>query len=99
MGRVDGDCDAVRFHPAQYKHDKTLIDHLQAFDIAIGYSTTALVTAAIEGLQVVCRDSNHIMARPDWREVLPWADWSDNEIESGELWEHLRQSPNLPANL
>lgn len=90
--------DTVRLHPAAQKYDESLSDALSRHNVAIGYTTTALVDAALEGLRIVCKDHRHILARPDWLDVLPWADWSENEISSGELWAHLQPSLDRLSN-
>lgn len=77
--------DTVRFHPAEPRAGgKTaqgpLIDALRAHDIAIGYNTTALVPAALEGLKVVCKGEQNIMYEPNWLELLPYADWGFHEL-------------------
>ena len=82
--------DTVRLHPARKVYERSLFDDLRRHATAIGYKTSALVTAGLEGLEVVCRESTNIMNRPDWLEVLPYADWRYNEIQSGEIWEHLQ---------
>lgn len=89
--------DCIRFHPANKKSDMPLIDQLNKYGIAIGYKTTALVTAALEGLQIICKGEN-ILNHPDWLEILPYADWSSDEIENGELWEHLQSQPRQLRN-
>lgn len=84
--------DTIRHHPAREKSSDGLIDALRRHRVAIGYQTTALVTAGLEGLKVVCKDDRNIMHESNWQELLPWADWHWSEIESGEaiahLWEH-----------
>jgi hypothetical protein len=72
--------DTVRYHPAQHKATETLQDAISRHDIAIGYGTTALVEAALEGLQIVCKDPRHILNQPDWLELLPYADWGYDEL-------------------
>lgn len=67
-----------------------MLDALRRHGVAIGYQTTALVRAALEGLDTVCLDSRNILAQPDWYELLPYADWEASEISSGEAWEHLK---------
>lgn len=81
--------DTVRLHPAQQNNDEPLIAALHRHRTAIGYQTTALITAALEGLNTVCKDQRSIMADPYWHQLLPYADWHYSEIESGEAWEHL----------
>jgi len=88
MGTVEM-ADTIRYHPAQKTETEPLLDALARHDIAIGYSSTALITAAIEGLQIVCKDESYILNRSNWKDILPYADWHYSEIESGEAWEHL----------
>lgn len=82
--------DTVRLHPEQQKSNESLHDALRRHRTAIGYGTSALITAAIEGLEIVCKDPTNIINEPNWREILPYADWHYSEIQSGELWEHLK---------
>lgn len=82
--------DAVRLHPSEQSYPESLVQALDGYGIAIGYQTTALVTAALEGLEVVCKDSRNIMWEPNWLELLTYADWHYKEIESGDAWEHLK---------
>lgn len=83
--------DTVRRHPAQETSREPLKAALDRHDTAIGYSTSALVEAALRGLKVICKDPNNIVYRDDWHDVLPYADWSWQEIENGEAWQHLEQ--------
>lgn len=83
--------DTVRLHPAEQTYTQPLVDAIAEHDHAIGYDTTALVTAGLMGLSVECRSPTSIMAMSNWLEVLPWADWHYTEIESGEAWETLLQ--------
>jgi len=90
-GPIDYDADELRLHPSTAgPPQRPLLDALKPYGVAIGYRTTALVTAALAGLRVICRDKRGMMARPDWLEVLPYADWHKSEISSGDAWEHLR---------
>jgi hypothetical protein len=91
MGEIEK-ADTVRYHPDQRRPTETLEQALARHDIAIGYSSTALVTAALEGLQIICKDKRHILNMDNWKELLPYADWYYARIESGEAWEHLCQS-------
>lgn len=86
--------DTVRRHPVDEAPQESLRDALRRHRTAIGYETTALVTAALCGLEVVCRDRRNVLWEPNWRDVLPYADWHWSEIESGEAWEHLSASVN-----
>ena len=90
-GPVDNSADYVRLHPAAKNYNESLIEALRPFKKAIGYKTTALVTAALEGLEIECRHKNHILNQKNWLELLPYADWHGNEIANGLAWEHLRQ--------
>lgn len=81
--------DTVRLHPARDNNQRPLLDDLHRHDIAIGYRTTALVTAGLEGLQVICKDPQNIMYHDNWLDILPYADWHYSEIQSGEAWAHL----------
>lgn len=90
--------DTIRLHPAQQESHETLMDALSRHDIAIGYNTTALVTAALEGLQVICKSKLNIMSQKNWLELLPYADWGFDEIASGAAWEHLIQSQRRLSN-
>ena len=88
------EADTVRLHPAHANYPKTLLESLREHGKAIGYTTTALVTAALEGLEVTCLSEQNIMSQPNWLELLPYTDWHLSEIESGELWSHLLLSLN-----
>lgn len=74
------EADTVRYHPAEHNATETLQEALSRHDVAVGYGTTALVEAALEGLRIVCRDDKHILQRPDWLELLPYADWGYDEL-------------------
>ena len=84
--------DTVRLHPSREKHDESLPDALSRHKTAVGYTTSALVMAGLMGLETVCKDDRNIMAQPDWLELLPYADWHNEEISSGEAWEHLQHT-------
>lgn len=83
--------DTVRRHPQEEAPKEPLRAALQRHKVAIGYQTTALVTAALQGLKIVCKDRRNIMSEPDWLELLPYADWRYNEIMNGDAWAHLCQ--------
>lgn len=83
--------DTIRLHPERETNPEPLLNCLHRHARAIGYNTTALITAGLEGLEVICKSKESIMYQPNWLELLPYADWRYNEIESGELWDHLRQ--------
>lgn len=84
--------DAIRYHPAEKRSSIGLIEELHGYRTAIGYQTSALVTAGLEGLEVDCRDPRNIMWESNWLDLLPYADWHYTEIQSGELIENLWQS-------
>lgn len=81
--------DTIRRHPQEERPAEGLRDALRRHRIAVGYQTTALVTAGLCGLEIVCKDARNIMAESNWLELLPYADWHWTEIESGEALEHL----------
>lgn len=87
-GRIEP-ADTVRRHPAEESPMECLRDALRRHRTAVGYQTTALVTAALAGLKTYCLDPRNILWEPNWLELLPYADWHWSEIESGEAWEHL----------
>lgn len=91
--------DTIRRHPADETHDRDLIEVLREHRTAIGYNTSSLVTAALEGLDIVCKSKQNIMSQDNWLELLPYSDWYLSEIESGEVWEHLQSSPNQLLSL
>ena len=93
-----GDADTVRLHPADRKYREPLVEMLRRHSTAIGYNTTALVTAALEGLRVISYDKNHIINQPNWIELLPYADWHYGEIKSGEAIKHLMDTYELNTN-
>ena len=84
--------DTVRRHPADEAPTETLHAALRRHRTAIGYGTTALVSAALAGLEIVCKDARNIMSEQNWVELLPYADWHWTEIENGEALEHLWKS-------
>ena len=90
--------DTIRHHPAQEKNTLSLVDELSRHRKAIGYDTTALVTAALNGLEVETYSKCHILNQSNWLNLLPYADWHYTEIENGDLWAHLRLSLNQLPN-
>jgi hypothetical protein len=86
------EADTIRLHPMNKTYSEPLTAALSRHHKAIGYRTTALVKAALMGLEVECLDPENIIYQPNWRELLPYADWHYSEIESGEAWEHLWDS-------
>ena len=91
LGPIE-DADTVRLHPSQQPSGETLQSVLRRHSHAIGYQTTALVAAALEGLEITCKDKRNIMSEPNWLELLPYADWHFTEIQSGEAIAHLWSS-------
>lgn len=79
--------DTVRLHPSRGEHTESLHSVLSRHDVAIGYSTSALVAAGLEGLRVICKDPANIMYEPNWLDLLPYADWHYSEMDK--LWENL----------
>ncbi|MBT8123908.1 MAG: hypothetical protein KJO81_03675 [Gammaproteobacteria bacterium] len=84
-----GHIDSIRYHPVRMKAREPLKDVLDRNDQAVGYMSTALVTAGLMGLKVTALDKRNIMAREDWLEILPYADWHLDEIGSGDAIDHL----------
>jgi hypothetical protein len=87
--KPEGEYDSVRYHPAEVKNQGSLLDALDAHDIAIGKRSTALVDAAIHGLRVVTSDPHSpvygLTNRRQWVRDLAWHNWSRAEIISGEF--------------
>lgn len=81
--------DTVRLHPEIEKPTESLYAALTRHRFARGYLSTALVRAALLGLEVTALDATHILNEPNWRDLLPFADWHWSDIESGEAWGHL----------
>ena len=83
--------DTIRYHPTQEHRQGSLTTDLYYHSTAVGYRTTALVQAGLQGLDIVCKDVQNIMHYDNWMDRLPWADWHYSEIQKGEAWEHLRR--------
>jgi hypothetical protein len=81
--------DTVRRHPNDEAPQEPLRAALRRHRTAIGYGTTALVSAALAGLEIICKDERNIMRQPNWLQLLPYADWHWSEIENGDALEHL----------
>ena len=90
-GKIE-QADTIRRHYLEENHTETLEEALSRHDIATGYCTTALVKAGLEGLRVICKDERSIMHQDNWLDLLPYADWTYQEISNGESWKHLRSS-------
>jgi hypothetical protein len=92
----EGDYSGVRYHPADGGQG-SLHDALEGYGVALGRRTTALIDAAILGLQVITNDKYSpvwpISGRKGGREQLltrlAWHNWALTEIESGAAWEHI----------
>ena len=93
-GVCDEATDLIRYHPANQTYKTTLETDLNQCNRAIGYKTTALITAALMGLEVKSKYVNHILNHKNWLKLLPYIDWNYREIASGELWDHLQLSQN-----
>lgn len=98
--RYTYDCVYFRPHPAESERDSpvmTLRGDLDAVwslaDVAIGGKSTVLVDAEIHGLHVHAHDPHHVVKhsgdREQWLTDLSWAQWSQDEIRTGQFWEHL----------
>lgn len=99
----------VRYHPAIKPNQISLDHHLSMYDVAIGWRTSALVTAAVNGMPVISFDSRSpvypiagrdIMdirkpCRKQWLNNLSYAQWSGKEIASGEALEYVLKRINL----
>lgn len=103
-----------RPHPATNKRQPPLLDHLRKYSLAIGYRTSALVTAVINGYPTISLDSrcpaypvsgHDILdiVRPDrrqWLNNMSYAQWSGKEIASGEALRYvLAHQANPGAHL
>lgn len=88
-----------RPHPADGRDsivlspDWTLEQVWEIADVAVGGGSTVLVDALVNGLWVDCWDERNPAAQDCDRETLmarlTWADWSHEEIQRGDFWEHL----------
>lgn len=100
----------LRPHPATGKDLPPLLDDLAATDVAIGYRTSALVAAVLNGVPTISLDARapvrpvaghdlaHIV-RPDrsqWLNDMSYAQWSGSEIASGEALKYVFD--NSPGN-
>jgi len=82
--------DIVRLHPENCRYETSLQDSINECNRATGYETTSLVQAALCGLEINCKGNTSILKKDNWLELLPYANWSYDEIRSGELWQHLQ---------
>jgi len=88
-----------RAHPASkdqhpYLTLKGELDYIwRMADVAVGHSTTALIEAELEGLNVVTTDRhnpvNYDGDRESWLNELSWKQWSLDELRDGSFWDHL----------
>lgn len=93
-GEVVETAATVRLHPAQRKPERTLYEDLAQHEIAVGGRTTALVDAALMGLEVRTDDPhspvwpirNRTGNREQWLRDLAWHNWSKSEIMNGNMW-------------
>ena len=89
-----GHYHAVRYHPSDKPSRYTLDECFNTFDTAIGRRTTALVDAHIHGLGVETDDHHSpvygITDREQWVIDLAWHNWSHDEIQRGEMWNHIQ---------
>jgi hypothetical protein len=83
--------------------DGHLVDVLTDCRVAIGFATSALVTAALRGVPVVCFDPSNpvheiashrlnvygMTSRRAWVYRLAWTQWHIEELRGGEFWNHL----------
>ncbi len=90
--------DIIRMHPDNKKYETTLSEDILKCNRATGYDTTALVIAALSGLDITCKGKTSILKQKNWLNLLPYADWHLDEIGSGELWDHLKLSRNQLAS-
>ena len=81
--------DTIRRHPLDTIYPLTLEQSLEQHQKAIGYNTSALVTAGILGLGIICKSKSSIMSRPDWKQQILLTDWCMSELESGACWSNL----------
>jgi len=89
---VGGDrFDLVRRHPQDETPPEPLTHALRRHKKAVGQNTTALVEAALLGLEIECLDPEYILNEPDWLELLPYADWRYDEFDKAieHLWQRL----------
>lgn len=73
--------DTIRLHPANNQDQPEIVKVLRDHGVAIGYQTSALVTAGLEGLKIICKDKRNIMYNDNWLELLPYADWHYSEMD------------------
>ena len=87
----------IRYHPSEKHETDSLEECLNKHDVAFGHRTTALVEAALAGLEVRTKDiyspayplAKGIQGRVYWAKELSWHMWTLEEMESGEVWEYF----------
>lgn len=90
-----GEYDTVRWHPAERKGQCTLDQSLKGHQIAIGRRTTALVTAAIQGLKTETTDPHSPVwalretPREQWINDIAWHNWSKSDIANGAFFDGI----------
>jgi hypothetical protein len=81
----------IRRHPSEQQAGESLADCLNAHSKAVGRHTTALVDAAIAGLEVEADAAGPCgglrFGREHWIRCLAWHNWTKTEIESGYAFE------------
>lgn len=96
----------IRPHPATGKSVPSLLEHLKGHGVVIGFKTTALIDAVINGYPIISYDdraavwpvSGHDIMdvkRPDrtqWLNNLSYAQWRGEEIQTGEALEYVLTS-------
>jgi len=85
-----------RAHPAEHPEESRapLEAIWERMDVAIGHSSTVLVQAVINGLEVISFDPRHVVQdldgdRQAWMTRLSWAQWHYKQIINGDWIDHL----------
>jgi hypothetical protein len=96
----------IRPHPATGKKLPPLLDQIKGRGVVIGFKTTALIDAVINGCPVISFDDRSAVwpvaghdimdiKRPDrtqWLNNLSYAQWRGEEIQTGEALEYVLTS-------
>ena len=99
----------VRLHPANKQTSESLSDAISRADAVIGTAGTAQIQAILDGVPTTCLDPRHIarpvtahvigdIIMPDrsaWLRDLAYAQWSHDEMKSGEAWEYLNATDTI----
>ena len=99
----------VRLHPANKQTSESLSDSIARADAVIGTAGTAQIQAILDGVPTTCLDPRHIarpvtahvigdIIMPDrsaWLRDLAYAQWSHDEMKSGEAWEYLNATDTI----